>query len=243
MDELDPAAGKSARKALCRIGGVAALILLVYSIVTVALLIVLGGPPASAEETFALLQDNRLLGLLRLDVLTVIAIPLYYLLFASLYAALRRTNEGLAALATVLAFAGITLLLTTPSASSMVSLSDKYAAATTAAEKARFLAAGEAIVASDMWHGTGAMMGGFLSLGAGVLISIVMWQSKVFSKVTAGVGLLTQGLDLAHVVVSLFLPGAGFILMAIAGPLYLIWFPLVSRGLLQLARAEGKAPE
>ena len=46
---------------------------------------------------------------------------------------------------------------------------------------------------------------------------------------------MMHGLDLAHIVSGLFLPASGVVLMAIAGPLYPIWFFLVGRRLLQLA--------
>jgi len=186
------------------------------------------------------LQNSRVVGLLRLDLLTVIVMPLYYLLFTGIYVALRRTNGAYTALATALAFIGVTLFLATPSVFSMVYLSDQYVAATTEAQKSLFLAAGEAIIASDMWHSTGAIMGGILLQSAGVLISVVMLQSKVFSKVTAYVGILTHGLDLAHILIGFFVPGVGVILMAIAGPLYLIWFPLVGRRLFQLGQGVSK---
>ena len=240
MNELNFETGESAWKGLCRIGGVATLILFVYSIITMIVLIILGGQPSTAEESFTLLQNNRAVGLLRLDLLAVIVMPLYYLLFTGIYVALRRTNGAYTALATVLAFIGVTLFLATPSVFSMVYLSDQYVAATTEAQKSLFLAAGEAIIASDMWHGTGAIIGGILLQSAGVLISVVMLQSKVFSKVIAYVGILTHGLDLAHILIGFFAPGVGVILMAIAGPLYLIWFPLVGRRLFQLGQSVSK---
>ena len=240
MNELTFETGESAWKGLCKIGGVAALILIVYSIVTMIVLIILGGQPSTAEETFTLLQNNRVVGLLRLDLLTIIVMPLYYLLFTGIYVALRRTNGAYAALATALAFIGVTLFLATPSVFSMTYLSDQYAAAATDAQKSLFLAAGETIIASDMWHSTGAIMGGILLQSAGVFISVVMLQSKVFSRLTAYVGILTHGLDLAHILIGLFVPGVGVILMAVAGPLYLWWFPLVGRRLYQLGRIEGK---
>ena len=97
--------------------------------------------------------------------------PLYYFLFLGLFAALRRTDRANAILSTALAFVGVTLLLATPTALSMFSLSQKYAAATTDAMRTQFLAAGEAILATDIWHGTGAVVGGVLVQSGAVLIS------------------------------------------------------------------------
>ena len=66
---------------LCRIGGIAALILVVYSLATMVQMVVLGGQPTSAAQAFDLLQHHRVIGLLRLDLPTIISLPLYYLVF------------------------------------------------------------------------------------------------------------------------------------------------------------------
>jgi hypothetical protein len=221
-------------------GGIAALGLIVYSLSTMVQLLVLGGPPATAAEAFQVLQSHRIVGLLRLDLPTIVAMPLYYFVFLGLFAALKRTDWANAILSTALAFVGVTLLLATPTALSMISLSQKYAAATTDATRTQFLAAGEAILATDIWHGTGAIMGGVLVQSSAVLISVVMLRSSVFSRTTAYLGILMHGLDLARIVFGLFLPTSGVILMAIAGPLYPVWFFLVGQRLLKLA-AKGSS--
>lgn len=117
----------------------------------------------------------------------------------ALYPALKETHIAYASLAAVLAFAGITLVLATPSALSFVSLSDKYAAATTEAQRSQLLASGEAILASDLWHGTGANIGAVLLQTAGVLVSVIMLGHQGFGDATAYVGIVTHGLDLAHI--------------------------------------------
>jgi hypothetical protein len=220
---------------LCRVGGIAAYILIVYSLATIVQMVVLGGQPTTAAEAFTLLQHNKALGLLRLDLPTLIVMPLYYLLFLGLFAALRRSNPVNALLATALASVGVTLVLATPTALSMLPLSDKFATATTDNARAQILAAGEAIMATDIWHGTGAILGGVLLQCGAVLICCVMLRGGVFGKATAWLGIVMHGLDLAHIIGGLFVPAAGVVLMAIAGPLYPIWFFLVGRRLLQLA--------
>ena len=239
-DERNQAAISSSPNAgwdgLCRMGGIATFILMAYSLATMVQLVVLGGQPPTAAEAFSLLQNSRVLGLLRLDLPTMLALPMYYFVFLGLFAALRRSDAAYATLSTSLAFAGVTLVLATPTALSMLSLSEKHAAATTEPMRVQFLAAGEAVLATDIWHGTGAIIGGLLLQSGAVLISVVMLRSKVFTKTVAYVGIVTHGIDLAHELLGPLVPGAGFVLMAIAGPLYLIWFPLVGHRLLQLGR-------
>ena len=145
----------------------AALLLLVYSLATMVQLAVLGGQPATAAEAFRLLQEDRVVGLLRLDLPTVLALPLYYVLFLGLFAALRRADPPRTTLATVLAFAGVTLVLATPMGLSMLPLADQYAAATSAEARAQLLAAGETVLAIDMWHSTSAFVGGLLLQAGG----------------------------------------------------------------------------
>jgi hypothetical protein len=220
---------------LCRIGGIAAFVLIVYSLATMVQMVVLGGQPVTAAQAFDLLQQNRVVGLLRLDLPTVAVLPLYYLLFLGLYAALKQSDRANALLSTALAFAGVTLVLATPTALSMIPLNDKFAAATTEAARAPLLAAGEAIMAADIWHATGAILGGVLLQCGAVLISVVMLRGGIFSKTTAWLGIVMHGLDLAHILGGLILPISGIILLAIAGPLYPIWLFLIGRRLLQLA--------
>jgi hypothetical protein len=221
-----------------RIGGVAAFISVVCALITMTVIITIGGEPSTATEYFALLNNDRIVGLLRMDFASVINLSSYYLMFFGIYTVLRRENRAYATLATALAFVGITLWFANHSAFSMISLSDQYAAARTDVERSQLLAAGKAIISSDMWHSTGAIMGGIFLESAAVLISFVMLRSKVFGKVIAWIGILTHGLDLAHIVIGIFSPKVGVILMAVAGPLILVWLPLIGLKLIKLGRYE-----
>jgi hypothetical protein len=223
-------------KSLYKICGAAALTLLVYSLVTMLILVFIGGQPETAQESFNMLQENRLVGLLRLDILAVLIMPLYYPLFSGLYTILKKTHLPYAAVATLFVFAGLTLFLATPSVFSWLALSDKFAAAVSEQQKTLLLAAGEAILASDMWHGSGPMIGGILMQTGALLISVIMLRSTNFAKSTAYVGIVTHGLDLAHILVGFFSVTGGIILMAIAGPLYLVWFPLLARDFFKIRR-------
>jgi hypothetical protein len=226
-------------KKLYKICGTTASILLIYSLVTMLILVTIGGQPETAREGFSMLQENRLAGLLRLDVLSVLVMPLYYLLFLGLYAALKKTHLPYATVATLFVFAGLTLFLATPSVFSWLALSDKFAVTTSEEQKTLLLAAGEAILASDMWHGSGPIMGGILMQTGALIISVIMLRSKDFAKSTAYVGIVTHGLDLAHILVGFFSVTGGIILMAIAGPLYLVWFPLIARDFFRLGRSDA----
>ena len=219
---------------LYQLGGLTCMILIAYSLIMMLIMVGIGTPPETIEECFSMLQENRLYGLLRLDILTVFVMPLYYLLFYSIYLALKDTNKELLSISTILVFVGLTLFLATPSVFSYLYLSDEYAKAIIESDKNQIIAAGEAILASDMWHGTGAKIGGILMQLGALIISMTMLKSNVFNKLTAYTGIVTHGLDLAHIIIGFFLPTVGIILMAIAGPLYLLWFPLIGIRLFKL---------
>jgi hypothetical protein len=239
----DADAVEPAWRGFCRTGGVAAFLMLASATVTMVVVLTLGGEPTTPNEYFTLLADNRLVGLLRMDLASIATILLYYFVFFGLYAALRRTEGPQAVFATALAFVGATLWFAKQSAFSMVYLSDRYAAAATEVERSEIVAAAEAILASDVWHTTGTLVGGILLFGGAIIISIAMLRNPLFGKVAGWSGILANGLDLLHVLVNLVLPGSpGDILMAVAGPAYLVWFILLGYRLLQLGRSPTATP-
>ncbi|TKJ46911.1 hypothetical protein CEE34_06415 [Candidatus Aerophobetes bacterium Ae_b3a] len=227
-------------KGIYRIGGVAALMQFTCTLIIIIVTSTLGLKPISAHEYFTLLESNKIVGLLRDDFLSLIIIALYLLTFFALYGALRRDNCVYAALATVLTFVAVTCSFASHSGFSIVHLSEQYAAASTDAVRSQLLAAGEAIIASDMWNSTAGFMAGILLQGAGVLISVVMLRGRTFSKVTAYAGILANGFDLAQHLIHPLLRSIASILLMIAGPFYLLWFPLLSRDLFKLGRLEKK---
>jgi hypothetical protein len=227
-------------RTIYKFGGVASWIFVAYSLVTMIVVFGIGGRPETALEAFELLQENKLVGLLRLDALTLIIVPFYYPIYLSIAAGLRKTRTGMVALGALLSFAGLTLFLATPSAFSLIPLSDKYAAATTPALKEQFLAAGEALLAADMFNNSGSMIGGILMLIATLIFTVIMLRSDRFGRATAYVGIATHGLDLAHIPVSFLAPQAGLVMMMIAGPLYLVWFPLLALDLFRLGKSSLK---
>jgi|SRR5688572_20586564 len=232
----DIISNNSQSKTIYKVGGIVSMVFIAYSLSTILIVTFIGGPPVTIEECFSMLNENKLHGLLRLDILTVFVMPFYYLLFYSIYIALQKQNNCLLTVSTILVFAGVTLFLATPSVFSYLHLSNNYAGAATDLQRNQLLAAGEAILASDMWHGTGALIGGLLMQSGALLISFAMLKGITFNRLTAYTGIVTHGLDLAHIVIGFVLPSVGVILMTVAGPLYLLWFPLIAVRLFKLAQ-------
>jgi hypothetical protein len=224
---------------LLRLGGAILFVQLACLLVSMVVLTIVGAEPTTAQEYFAALQENRLVGLLRLDFPTLVMIALFPMVAIALFAAFRKSRPAYGLLAMVAIIAGTLLALANHSALSILHLADGYAAAATAAERAQFLAAGEAVIAADMWHTTAGLLAGVFMQGGFAFISFVMLRSKSFGKWTAYTGILANGLDFIHLFVAFFAPALATILLLIGGVFYLFWFPLLGRDLIRLGGAEG----
>ena len=134
----------SAWTPLYRVGAVAALI--AVAIIPLAVIVFLAWPPPTTIESwFALFQRNGFLGLLDLDLLMMTSYVVLIPLYLALYVALRRVSQSFMAIALAFNLVGTALVLAVNPAAAMLTLSDRYAAATTDAQRTVFLAAGQAL--------------------------------------------------------------------------------------------------
>lgn len=233
--KLNDATVDSRWKSLCKIGGVAAILIVVFSLIEVAIEASGGSgltsTPSSVVEWFMLLQTNPLLGLANLGIFETIFFPLGVLMFMGLYFPLRRTSESLMAIGTALYFIGTTIYFASNNAFAMLNLSNQYAVATSEVQKSMFLAAGQAVIATE--QGTGMIMTFILGSLAGIIVSIVMLRSKIFSKPVALVGIVAN-------VFGLFGSSLGLSVWTINGLLMMVWTLMVGRRLLQISRSQPR---
>jgi hypothetical protein len=232
----------SERKRFYRIGGAAAWLQLIVTVVTIAAAVALGARPTNVAEFYVVYQDNLLVGLLRDDLASLVIIALYLGTAPALYLALKQVDLTAAFFATLFTLIAVVVTFATHTGFTMLHLSREYAAAATPAEQAQILAAGQAVLASDIWNSTAGYMTGILLQGSGVLIALVMLRSDDFGRLTAYAGLLANGIDLLQHVLHPFTPSLSAIILYAAGPFYLLWFPLIGRDLLRLARRTGSVP-
>ena len=215
-----------------------AITMVVYSIITILIIGVFGAQPETAAKVFDMLQKNLWVGILRLDILTLLIMPLYYVFILAFYLAMKPDRNVYLLLATLLGICGNTLFLATPSVFSWLELFKAYQANTDVVIQTQILSAGEALLASDMWHGSGAQLGGVLLQTAMLMISVQMLKSPSFGKWTAWSGIAVNGFDLLHILVGFFAPALGSIIFFIAGPLYFVWYPLLAKDFLRLSKKE-----
>ena len=223
-------------KTLYKIGGIAALLQLGIVLLIIIVTATLGTRPVEVQEFFEMYQNNKLAGMLQDDFSSLFLMVLYLFISPALYYALRRVNPVYTTLATLLTLVIVTSCIATHSGFSLMVLSDKYAAAASEAQRAQILAAGEAVLASDIWNSSSAFLSGLLMQGSGVIISLIMLRSKDFSRLTAWSGLLANGADLLQHLLHYFVPEISSIIFIVFGSAYILWYPMLARDLLRLAK-------
>jgi len=213
---------------LYRAGGVAALITAV--LIPLQIIVFIAWPPpleGPVTEWFTLFQDNWLLGLLSLDLLLLVDYILLVPIVLALYVALRHASESWMAVATAFYFVAIAAYFASNTAFEMLSLSEGYAAATTESQRATYLAAGQAMLAT--FEGTAFQVSYVLASVAGIIIGAVMLRSDIFSRVAAYALIVGDIIGLG-----LYVPTIGVFLSVISVPVLWIWYVLIARRLIQL---------
>lgn len=228
-------AARSPWSALYRAAGSAALLTAVFLPIQVAAFI-LFPMPETVTGWFALFEKNRLAGLLDLDLLLVVDQVLVVVIYAALYAGLRRLSPSWTALASLLGLVSALLFIASNPALAMLTLSDQYTAASTEAQKAALLGAGQGLLAG--WEGSAFQVSYITGSLAAIFFSAVMLGSTSFSRATAWMGILANGLALGY-----YVPEIGVYISVFSVLFLWAWYILMVRGLYRLARGLLPAEE
>ena len=228
-------------KSLYKLGGASALICAGMYFVALAVYLPayrVGPPPATVLEWFTLFHAQPLTGLFFLGLADIIITILWGPMSLALYAVLKQSNQTWTMIATIFVFVGMAFFLATNMAFAMLYLSRQYAAAATEAQRSFLLSAGQAMLAVT----EGARMLPLMGL-TGLLLSIVMLQSKAFSNLTAWAGILGFGFLSASALFAGYgttgpMTPATSVIIAVTytggGLLSLVWYILIARHLFQL---------
>jgi hypothetical protein len=194
--------------------------------------------PNTVADWYALLQANPFVGLSLLAFFDLLNYGLVGVIFLSLAARLWSLNKNLTALALASGLVGVILNLTSNISLTMFALSQRYAAATSAAQSADLLAAGQTVLAGNDplagIPGTSGLVSLLLVALAGLLFSLVLLPSH---RTTAILGLLASGCDLAYCLVfPLTSMAPVYLLLAAAGLFWMLWHLLVARVLWKYAK-------
>ena len=229
-DRSQAAAAASSWAGLYKLAGVSAL--LQVAIVIIQLVVFMSAPPpleGTALEWFKLFQENPLIGLIDFEFLMVIYVILCIPIALALYTILRPVNPSWTAVYLTLTLLGVMCFIAARPAFEMLYLSQAYAAAQNDAQRAMVLAAGEAKVAA--FHGTAFYINYILGSLTGLIISLVMLQSSIFSRKTAYVRIASSICDFG-----LFLPVVGMFVSILSVLFLAIWNIMIARRLSQLGK-------
>jgi hypothetical protein len=222
----------SSWKSLYKVGGIAALLVVVIAVIQ-APIFILFPQPTTVVGHFTQFQSNKLLGLVDLDFMLILAEICTAPILLALYAALRRANPALLTIALIFGLGGIAFFIAVNPTFSILYLSDQYGAAATDIQRTTFLAAGEALVAN--YNGTAFGLFFILSGVADLIIAAVMWRSGIFNKVTSILGMVVGAMLLVPPLP--FLGMIGLVLSYIVILPSMIWNILIAIRLFKLGRA------
>jgi hypothetical protein len=159
----------------------------------------------------------------------VAVIPLYL----ALYLALRPTTPTLALVSSTTALLGTLLHILSNTSFELLSLSQSHGSASSDAQRAIYLAAGEAALSA--YYGTVFQVSYVVGYAAYVLLGIAMLRSPTFSRTTAYLGIATGVAGFGF-----YLPVVGLALSVFVVLLVGAWNVLVARHLFRLAEEAGR---
>jgi hypothetical protein len=192
--------------------------------------------PETVVGWFRLFQESPIIGLVSVWGLELPMYAMFVLVFFALYGMLEEASRSRMVIALSLVLLGCAVFFATNNPFSMLTLSNRYAAATTVEHKAALIAAGEAILANTNQRAIGGFnLGLFLVSIAGLIVSFVMLRSAYFSRLIAYVGISAFVLSLADYLRQIFTSSVILALLVILPGtlLIVVWFSLVGWRLLR----------
>jgi hypothetical protein len=229
---------------LYTVGGISALIIVLLTLGEI-IFFAFFPQPADIVDWFQLFQKNKLVGLLEFWGLELPMYLLFIPVFLSIFKLFYSAGKSRVILSTAFVLIGVGIFFATNNPFSMLSLSSRYAAAATEAQRQAALAAGQAILLNTGQRAVGGFnIALFLVSIAGLLNSTVMMKSKIFTKAAAVIGIFAFSFSLADYLrqiitqsplIALFIifPGALFLM---------IWFTMLGFRLLKLGRGSSGPP-
>jgi hypothetical protein len=218
-------------------GGIAAILMLAIIIIQMVSFIIAPPPyDGMAADWFEIFRQNSLVGLIDFELLMVIYTLLSIPIALTLYRILKDVNPYLTSFYMIITTIGVISFLSARPAFEMLHLSQQYAAAATEAERAIFLAAGEATLAA--FNGTAFHVSYLLGSLGGLLISLVMLKASIFSKVTAYIRIASSICDLG-----LYIPVVGLYISIFSVLFLFVWNMLIAIKFFQLDTGTQKINE
>lgn len=224
-----------------KLGGAAAIGAVLVGIIEIAITFLPGGNTSQEMvlEWFQLLQENPFMGMRNLGLLNIFLNILAIFTYLALYGAHRKTTyRPHAALALIISILGIAVFLGTNRTFAMWDLSQQHAVSPSQTHRTMIEAAGMSLLSVGASHSPGTFLAFSLAEFAGIMISYVMLQAKVFPKLAAYAGLIGFSLLLLFEFQASFFSGltqTTMLLAMVGGLLSMLWYILVIRRLFQIS--------
>jgi hypothetical protein len=246
----DTKTAASGWESLYQLGGAAALVIILVSLLDILITFFpWGATPDPGEgsviDWFRLIQVNRFLGMRGLGLLnlltTALAVPVFFALFLTTSPATvdQRHHQAYAALALIILCIGVTTYIDSNSALAMLALSNRYGLASSEAQRSQIVAAGQVLLAQAEDFTPATFAGFFLTEIAYIVMAAVLARSRFSGQAAAWVGLVGFALMVVSTTWATFIPvlyDATVLLAMLGGLLCMTWFFLVARGLFRLGR-------
>jgi hypothetical protein len=184
----------------------------------------------STENIFSALQANLFGGLMSLDLALLVIGLINILPLLALYIALKQVNESYALIALILGLISVSALIPSRPLVELVSLSDKFATATSESERIPYLAAGESL--HSLFNGTAWMIYTILGNISTLISCALILQSNIFRKALAYVGIVSAISGLG-----VFIPTIGPIVSLLATFGGVIWSVMIACDFFRLSKA------
>ena len=220
---------------LYRVGGISALLLGIGYIAIFPVYASVGAPPSGGEAwlEYSAGKTGAWSAILALSVVTDL---LFVPIALALYVALRAINRHAMLLATafVLLFVVLDLAVTWSNYAALIALGDGYAAATTDAQRAAYIAA--ASYPSAVLTSTLEGVYSIVTLAVGMLIAGVVMLRSTFSRTAAWLGVATGILGIVSVGGALVVSGLSAAVI-VASVLTTMWALVVGYRFIRLGQA------
>lgn len=233
-------------KSIYKVGAVTTIIVLIGIILDMIVGSVTGGDvaalPQTAFERFNQFRDNPIMGLYNLDLLNTIIQIIFIPSIFAIYAAHRKASNPSALLSLILFLIGTTIFVTSNTALTMLDLSHKYFNSGSDEQRLLLAAAGEAMLAKGAHGSLGVFIGFAMIPFANALMSCVMLNGNVFSRINSYIGLVGNSLMVIYVVLMTFISTVEKLALAFAMPagiLVMVWMIMFTVKLFKLSRTEG----
>lgn len=146
--------------------------------------------PPFPEQILDLLYNNKLAGLISLDILYLLAVICTLPLVLALYTSLMDVNKSLAFISLITGILGIFCLIFARPISEMFYLSHYYHSASSEMEKTAIMVTSK--VLTEQFKGTSYYFHLFFGDVSFLISSFLMIKSQLFSKTTAWIGIFTN---------------------------------------------------